>query len=330
MQRFKKILCVVEQGEASRPALDRAVALAEKNQASLTVVDIIPLVPAGIRMGRGAPISSDLQAAMERQHQGRMLPLIEPYLGRIDIQTRVLHGATFLEVIREVLRNGHDLVIKCPESPDWLDRLFTGDDMHLLRKCPCPVWLVKRDAPDAYRRILAAVDADMSYLPEELDTRYQLNEKILEIAASMAVADSTELHIVYAWNSITELAHGLGFSSDMSTDQLESGIEKEQLEQERLLDSLVRKVMARSESTEDALDYLKPRTHLLQGPARREIPALAKRLAVDCIVMGTVARTGIRGFFIGNTAETILEQTNCSVLAVKPQGFVTPVTLEDN
>jgi nucleotide-binding universal stress UspA family protein len=46
--------------------------------------------------------------------------------------------------------------------------------------------------------------------------------------------------------------------------------------------------------------------------------------------MGTVARTGISGFFMGNTAETILNQLDCSVLAVKPQGFVTPVTLDIN
>jgi nucleotide-binding universal stress UspA family protein len=45
--------------------------------------------------------------------------------------------------------------------------------------------------------------------------------------------------------------------------------------------------------------------------------------------MGTVARTGVRGFIMGNTAETILEQIVCSVLAIKPPGFVTPVTLEE-
>jgi nucleotide-binding universal stress UspA family protein len=42
--------------------------------------------------------------------------------------------------------------------------------------------------------------------------------------------------------------------------------------------------------------------------------------------MGTVSRTGIRGLIIGNTAETILRSVRCSVLAVKPEGFVTPVT----
>lgn len=47
------------------------------------------------------------------------------------------------------------------------------------------------------------------------------------------------------------------------------------------------------------------------------------------VVMGTAARTGIPGFIMGNTAETILNRPDCSVLAVKPPGFVTPVTVED-
>ena len=44
--------------------------------------------------------------------------------------------------------------------------------------------------------------------------------------------------------------------------------------------------------------------------------------------MGTVGRTGVQGFFIGNTAEEILNQVECSVLAVKPPGFESPVKQE--
>ncbi len=79
----------------------------------------------------------------------------------------------------------------------------------------------------------------------------------------------------------------------------------------------------------DAMDYIKPQRHLLKGSARKEVPALTRHLQVNCIVMGTVARTGVRGFIMGNTAETILEQISCSVLAIKPPGFVTPVSLDD-
>jgi nucleotide-binding universal stress UspA family protein len=72
----------------------------------------------------------------------------------------------------------------------------------------------------------------------------------------------------------------------------------------------------------------KLKTHLVRGSARREIPALAKQLDVDLVVMGTVGHTGIPGLLMGDTTETILRQVDCSVLAVKPPGFVTPVTLD--
>jgi hypothetical protein len=52
----------------------------------------------------------------------------------------VLVGKTFLEIIRQVLRNEHDLVIKCVDlSSSFKETLFGSTDMHLMRKCPCPL-----------------------------------------------------------------------------------------------------------------------------------------------------------------------------------------------
>ncbi len=142
MQRFKDILCVVGDVEADRYVVERAVTLAGNNQASLTVVNVVERITAGIGMPEGGPISADLQAALVSAHEAGLETLVNSYRARIEIQTRVLVGVPFLEIIREVLRNGHDLVIKSPENRDWLERLFGSDDMHLLRKCPCPVWII--------------------------------------------------------------------------------------------------------------------------------------------------------------------------------------------
>jgi len=329
MKRFKDILCVLETQGVSESALERAVTLAENNQASLTVVDVVPRVTAGIGMPEGGPISADLQAAMVNIHEQQLETLVKPYAKRIKIETRILVGTPFLQIIREVLRNGHDLVIKAPEHQDWLERLFGSDDMHVLRKCPCPVWLIKPHAPKSYKRILAAVDVDDSYSPQELNTRHLLNMQILEMAASLAISESAELHVVHAWESTTELVARLAFATKLSKDKVASSVAQERQQQQQLLDELIRNVKVKSHAARDTLDYLKPLIHLLKGSARQKIPALAKRLQVDCIVMGTVARTGISGLIMGNTAETILEQIDCSVLAIKPPGFDTPVTLDD-
>jgi nucleotide-binding universal stress UspA family protein len=75
----------------------------------------------------------------------------------------------------------------------------------------------------------------------------------------------------------------------------------------------------------DAVNYLRPKLHLVKGMPEKEIPLLAKQQLADLVVMGTVARTGIPGFIVGNTAESILEQVHCSVLAIKPDGFKSPL-----
>ena len=77
-----------------------------------------------------------------------------------------------------------------------------------------------------------------------------------------------------------------------------------------------------------SLKNLNHRLHFLKGDPAALITDLAAEHAIDLIVMGTICRTGVAGFFIGNTAENVLQQVDCSVLTVKPEGFVSPVKLK--
>jgi nucleotide-binding universal stress UspA family protein len=70
------------------------------------------------------------------------------------------------------------------------------------------------------------------------------------------------------------------------------------------------------------------RIHLVKGSAAAVIPRLVLRKKIDVLVMGTVCRTGVAGFLMGNTAERVLGNVKCSVLTLKPDGFVTPVRLK--
>jgi len=327
MKRFKDILCVVEPEKVCIPVLESAVTLAENNQASVTMVDVVPHITLATRMPPGDPVLVELQAMTENSHKQQLQALVEPYEKRIKIETKVLVGTPFLEIIREVLRNRRDLVIKISENQDWLDRLFGSDDMHLLRKCPCPVWLIKPQAPKANRCILAAVDVDDTYPSQEMESRRVLNRQIIEIASSLALTESAGLHIAHAWHAIGESA--MRYGSFMKTPEKKVNAYVEQVRWQRAsnLDELMHEVTA--DVGLDAMEYLKPQTHLVKGWAREEIPALVKRIDADLVVMGTVARTGVPGFIMGNTAETILNQIDCSVFAIKPPGFETPVTLDD-
>lgn len=322
MKRFKNILCIVTPSDSCKATLERAVSLAENNLARLTVVDVMPRVTAGVGSADGESISADLQAGMKSDRFQSLESFTEPYRQRLHIQLDVLTGTGFLEIIRAVLRNGHDLVIKPAENPNFMERLFGSDDMHLLRKCPCPVWLTKPGEKSNYGCILAVVDFDLE-TPDT--TEHDLNRQILELSSSLALSDFAALHLVHAWDAPGEMT--VRSWSDNPVEATLSYVEGELSRHQRGMDQLREQLRERIGA--EAYELLSPGFHLQRGAATEVIPELAKRLQADLVVMGTIARTGISGLFIGNTAETILEQVRCSVLAIKPPGFVSPVKLDE-
>jgi len=320
MKRFKNILYVNEPTAEQESTIARAVSLAVNNQADLTIVDVIPtqVVTAGIGLPPGGPVSTELRAAVETDQRKAMESMVQSFKERLQIRLEILVGKTYLEAIRAVLKNGYDLLIKPAENPTWTNRLFGSDDLHLLRKCPCPVWLMKPPEKSNYSSILAAVDFNLlAPLPSE----NELNREILELAASLAISDFASLHLIHAWEA---LAEGMLTSrGGMSPEGVIDYVEKERASHRAELYRLAKELPGWIDK--DAFEHLSPSFHLPKGPARIVIPAFAAELRADLVVMGTVARTGISGLIIGNTAEAILDQLSCSVLAIKPPGFKTPV-----
>lgn len=320
MKRFRNILYVAHPSGVVLKAFHHAVGLAERNDARLTVLQVIEKIPP--YLNRLTPFM--LRQIRLEEHKAALNRLCEWVKGRVKTEAKLVEGKPFLEVIRDVLRNERDLVVKSAEGGDGaMTRLFGTTDMHLLRKCPCPVWLIKSTELTPFRRIMAAVDFN-ELDPTDPDSTEPLNRKILELAGSLAFLAQSELHVVHAWSPVGE-SHLRG--TGMTTEEVASYLKDIRMIHRRWFDRLMRK--AKKWIGPEEYQAIKPKTHLPNGDAREVIPDIARTLGVDLIVMGTVARTGIPGLFIGNTAESILSGIDCSVLAVKPEGFVTPIKLEE-
>ncbi len=82
------------------------------------------------------------------------------------------------------------------------------------------------------------------------------------------------------------------------------------------------------EKTGELIDFLKPKKNLIKGFSNKVIPEFTKKNDADLVILGTIGNTGIPGLIIDNTAEDIFNQIHCSVLAVKPSAFFSPVTLK--
>merc|ERR1711879_90596 len=60
----------------------------------------------------GGPVSRELQAFVVADHRNTLKNMLRPYEQRLSIRVDVLIGKAVIEVIRAVIKNGHDLVIK--------------------------------------------------------------------------------------------------------------------------------------------------------------------------------------------------------------------------
>ena len=317
MQRFSNILLVADALTDRSAALHHAVALAKNNQATLTVVGVVEDVSAE---GSKAVPSVKLRDMLISEQREKLDDIVSSIVEADRfIKVSVLIGNPYIEIIRQVLRSNHDLLIKSADEDQSLRNLLFGStDMHLMRKCPCPVWILKSTQQPHSRRILAALDHD----PGDTVTE-RLNRQILEMSTSLALSEFSELHIVHAWRVPWESFLSPA-RTGMSDAEVDTMVAEKANDRHRWLEDLVKTYGAKGDK--EALDYLKPRLHVIKGAATHIVPTTARELSVDLVIMGTVGRSGVPGFFIGNTAESILAQLDCSVVAVKPPGFPGPST----
>lgn len=304
---FKKILVGVdlhadgrfvsrELAPATAIAIDLAVELARANKAELVFIYVLP--PQAIQlshdgqllMGEGDEYKSVYDDACE------VLADIAKDAARqgIKADSKVVFGNSWAENIREVLRNTYDLVIVGTRKlGPFRSRLFGSTGLKLLRKCPCPVWVAKPEEV-GQRSLPILVAHDLT----------SVGELALKLGCAMARHFSCPIHVLHSIE--TEF-----MASEEREDRLKHVVEKLIREQLLSLDA----------------DDLDATIHVDFGNPDEVIFEYIDAHKTQLVVMGTVARAGIAGFFTGNTAEKLLPYLPCSVLAVKPADFTSPVLL---
>jgi nucleotide-binding universal stress UspA family protein len=311
MKRFKKILLYAGGEVDPAPALERAAALAHANGGRLTIMDVLPEESTVTWMS--APEQSGLDRALAKVRSDELEILARSVRERgVEVDSRVSVGRPFVALIGEVQRHGYDLVMKTAQGESGsLGGVFGSTALHLFRKCPSPVWVVKADAVPR-GSILAAVDPNL-----EDPAKDTLSRAVLELASSLARARKIEMNIVHAyWLSSESMLRGPRFN--MASEAVDEIIDRMRRSAAEAVERLLELV--------DLTDVVY-RVHIEYGRPFQVISEFSKRSEVA--VLGTLSRAGIAGVLIGNTAEAVLRQVDCSVLAVKPDGFVSPVRLPD-
>ena len=310
MHHYHNLLYVSHGIADETEGLRQALSLARNNNAPLSVLVVCPEFPEEFSdylkkydESLIAQVEASIQSTKAAIQLGQ--DAVEISIGLVNDKTPAI------KIIQHVLQHGHDLLIKEAEPREGGGSGFKAIDMELLRKCPCAVWLSR---PIAHSRreiqVAAAVDPVSTEPAAE-----KLSVRMLELSRSLADSCSGELHVVSCWDYEFESYLRESIWVKASDAQIVEVVLKAQREHRSALEDLIKNSGVSGNN----------RVHHLRGIAEECIPAFVKNQKIDILVMGTVGRTGIPGFFIGNTAENIVQKLSCSLLALKPPGFVSPV-----
>lgn len=305
MDPLESILVNVDAAASAHPALARAIRLARVSGATLTIVDVVTVPPYARRY-----LPADVEAEMLTTRREQLMRIAHAVTD-VATDAKLLTGRPGTALIQEVLRSRHDLLMRshARDSTASGPKPFGTVDMELLRKCPCPVLLVR---PGAKERpgIAGAVNAST-----EEPAEGALNLKIAEWTLLMARLEGGMPVLLQAWAPFGERT----VRRHASDEAFAAYVEDVRSRTANDLRQLAQSLGGRLAETQ---------TVHRRGEPEDVIPEYVAAGGVDLVVMGTAARGGIAGLLFGNTAERVMRKLLCSVLAVKPDGFVSPVRLD--
>lgn len=313
MVKYQNILVVIDPEQDDQPALRRAVYLNQriggKIKAFLPIYDFsyemtTLLSPDERTTMRQGVISQRTEWIREQAHA---------YLeAGVDIDIKVVwHNRPFEAIIQEVLAGQHDLVLKMAHQHDRLEAvIFTPTDWHLLRKCPCPVWMVKDQPWPEQGKAVVAVN-----LASEEPHHDGLNQKLIrETTELAAMVNNTEVHLVGAY-PVTPINIAIELP-DFDPSVYNDAIRGQHL--------VAMKALRQKFSIDEKF------THVAKGLPEEVIPDLADHLNAGVVVLGTIGRTGLSAAFLGNTAEQVIDHLRCDLLVIKPENFMSSIELDDD
>ncbi|EMI18078.1 Universal stress protein UspA [Rhodopirellula maiorica SM1] len=312
MKQFKSILVGVDLSEGDRyvvdtvpasslKAISRAIWLAKINSAHLTFLNVLPPSAPNLDAKTQLLVPEGHGHRTVRDHAKEIMANLVKHANDEGIQAdnRVVFGKSWMETIRQVIWKKHDLVIV--GAKDVPDKHPFGTGSHtvkVLRKCPCAVWVTKSPPEHKIRSVLVAHDLR------------PVGDEAMELGGAMAELYDAELHVLHAIES-PELDHV--FPDPASDD---NAIQHRHDAEQRINEQLKQFNLSRE-----------AHIHFATRPPDFAIWHCIEQYDIDLLAMGTLGRSGISGLITGNTAERLLPLVPCSILAVKPSGFESPVTL---
>lgn len=307
MNRYKNILTVIDPTTDDQKALKRSIELAQHTGGKITAfLSIFDFSYEMTTMLSSDERESMRQSVIDDRYEWINTLVKELNTTHLTIDTKVIwHNRPFESIINAVIENKYDIVIKGTHEHDKLKSvIFTPTDWHILRKCPCPVLLVKDHLWPENGNILAAINVG-----SDEEEHCSLNHKITDHANKLAKTINANVHLV---NSFPGTPINIAIEiPEFNANEYNTGM-------------LTHHQRAMASHCEQ-YNITEENTHIEEGLPEDVIESVANKIDAELVILGTIGRTGLSAALIGNTAEHVIDQLNCDVLALKPDGYVSPL-----
>jgi universal stress protein E len=306
MQTYQNILVIIDPTSDFQKALNRAIELATHTGAHLTAfLSTFDFSYEMTTMLSSSERENMRLSVIENRAQWLQDLLDEMPSHNVAISCQVIwHNRPFEAIIEQVVAKKHDLVIKGTHQHDkFKSVIFTPTDWHILRKCPCPVLLVKDHSWPENGNILAAINVGSDEAEHQ-----SLNKKITQHALSLAEDIKGNVYLV---NSFP----GTPVNIAIEIPEFDSGQYNE---------SMLKHHQQAMIQHATNFQIGSAATIVKEGLPEDVIERVSQEIDAELVILGTIGRTGLSAALIGNTAEHVIDRLNCDVLAIKPEGYVSP------
>lgn len=244
-------------------------------------------------------ISETVQQA-QQEELARIVAAVSEY--GVEVRTSVVQQRPASDaIVAKALEIEPRFVVKGTAYHSPAERaVFTFNDWQLIRKLDYPLWLVKAHKWKEAPVVVAAVDP-----AHPGDEGGKLMQAIVDSAKSVTGKVNGRLLLMNNYDLLEEVSAWATLEFKPLKVPMKQLEKKMRDEHRRHLDSL---------AAANGIDAAA--IHLLPGRTREVLPAFARKQAADLVVMGAVARSGLKRRLIGSTAEHVLDHLPCDILIV--------------
>jgi universal stress protein E len=299
----RTVLCAIEFDNYPKVVVARAAWLAKQNNCELELLTSDP-VPRLLGETYIFLLESELIAdSIRSAHDEQMDALVEIAEAEgVVVHQTISRARSVVDMVRARAAKIDPLfVVKGTHYHSPSERASLGHvDWQLIRKLNAPLWFVKphdwKDPPV----IVAAVDPMHSH-----DKPASLDRRIIEVAQGIAAQCDGSLQVLHTYqrlDAIGSRAMRRFKPVKLPIDEID---EKIRSEHKKALEALAKKCGLASDAV-----------HQMPGRTEELLPAFARTKGASLVVMGALARTGLKKRIIGSTAARVLDHLPCDVLVV--------------